>query len=311
MDEITFGEVIRSIRKAKGMTQEEVAEGICSTSSLSKMENGSQVPSRQRFQKIMERLGEPGYSYAHFFSSGEAEREQYRREALEALEGGRVERAEELLLWWKKDADSEEDVMERQFWQTAELLWRRIYEAPGPGYRERCMELFSMTRSSFCLQKEWREDNFTRTETLLLNNAGLGFLWEKRYREAAGVFLQLYSINERTGKKRSDYRKKKAVLCGLFRRDGAVVGCRPLLCPRNRLRPGTGRRGALPAASSDRHGVGQPGRRGRGSVSGAGTDPANRFGPVGAGGGGKARFLFSAAAARDFHSVVAISHSVL
>lgn len=162
----------------------------------------------------MERLGEPGYSYAHFFSSGEAEREQYRREALEALEGGRVERAEELLLWWKKDADSEEDVMERQFWQTAELLWRRIYEAPGPGYRERCMELFSMTRSSFCLQKEWREDNFTRTETLLLNNAGLGFLWEKRYREAAGVFLQLYSINERTGKKRSDYRKKKAVLCG-------------------------------------------------------------------------------------------------
>ena len=45
MDEITFGEVIRSIRKAKGMTQEEVAEGICSTSSLSKMENGSQVPS--------------------------------------------------------------------------------------------------------------------------------------------------------------------------------------------------------------------------------------------------------------------------
>ena len=139
MDEITFGEVIRSIRKAKGMTQEEVAEGICSTSSLSKMENGSQVPSRQRFQKIMERLGETGYSYAHFFSSGEAEREQYRREALEALEGGRVERAEELLLWWKKDADSEEDVMERQFWQTAELLWRRIYEAPGPGYLERCM----------------------------------------------------------------------------------------------------------------------------------------------------------------------------
>ena len=164
-------------------------------------------------------------------------------------------------------------------------------------------------------QKKWREDNFTRTETLLLNNAGLGFLWEKRYREAAGVFLQLYSINERTGKKRSDYRKKKAVLCGnlavCFGEMGRLSDAVRYYVPRNRLRPGTGRRGALPAASSDRHGVGQPGRRGRGSVSGAGTDPANRFGPVGAGGGGKARFLFSAAAARDFHSVVAISHSVL
>ena len=213
MDEITFGEVIRSIRKAKGMTQEEVAEGICSASSLSKMENGSQVPSRQRFQKILERLGESGYSYAHFFSNSEAEREQYRREALEALEGGRVERAEELLLRWKKTPEAE-DVMERQFWELTELLWRRIYEKPGPEYREKCMELFSLTRSAFCLQGKWREDNFTRTETLLLNNAGLGFLWEKQYREAARVFLQLYSINERTGRKRPDYRKKKAVLCG-------------------------------------------------------------------------------------------------
>ena len=74
MDEITFGEVIRSIRKAKGMTQEEVAEGICSTSSLSKMENGSQVPSRQRFQKIMERLGSPAILMP-IFSAAERRRE--------------------------------------------------------------------------------------------------------------------------------------------------------------------------------------------------------------------------------------------
>ena len=46
MDEITFGEVIRSIRKAKGMTQKEVADllGI-SQSYISRLE-----------KKIMKRL---------------------------------------------------------------------------------------------------------------------------------------------------------------------------------------------------------------------------------------------------------------
>lgn len=97
MRELTFGEVIRGIRKAKGMTQEEVAEGICSASSLSKMENDSQVPSRQKFQKIMERLGETGYSYAYFFSIRDIEKQQMRRELMRALEFGRVEQAEELL----------------------------------------------------------------------------------------------------------------------------------------------------------------------------------------------------------------------
>ena len=47
MREMTFGEVIRNIRRQKGMTQEVEAEGICSVSSLSKMENGSQSPSSQ------------------------------------------------------------------------------------------------------------------------------------------------------------------------------------------------------------------------------------------------------------------------
>lgn len=213
MKELTFGEVIRGIRKAKGMTQEEVAEGICSASSLSKMENDSQVPSRQKFQKIMERLGETGYSYAYFFSIRDIEKQQMRRELMSALEFGRVEQAEKLL-WNARRSVPEADKTERQFWKTGELLWRQMYTEVLEDYTLRCVELFQMTRAWPDWSASSREQSFTKVEILLMNNAGLGYFWEQRYREALQIFLHLYYILERDRKRMVDYERKKAVLCG-------------------------------------------------------------------------------------------------
>lgn len=69
MAKYDIGDVIRDSRKRQGITQEELAYGICTASSLSKIENKIQVPSRSTFRAIMERLGEPGYLYSTFASS--------------------------------------------------------------------------------------------------------------------------------------------------------------------------------------------------------------------------------------------------
>ena len=44
-----IGQRIRGVRESRGMTQEELADGICSTGTLSKIENGLQVPKRKTF----------------------------------------------------------------------------------------------------------------------------------------------------------------------------------------------------------------------------------------------------------------------
>ena len=213
MNDITFAEVIRGIRRAKGMTQEEVAEGICSVSSLSKMENGSQVPSRKKFQELMERLGETGYSYAHFFSGREAERQRQRKELIRALEFGRSEQAEEIL-WKARKTYTQQDRSERQFWKMGELLWRQLYTQTYEDYAQRCIEVFLMTRT----WPDWRNrtpaQRFTRVELLLLNNAGLGYFWQGRFGEALQIYLRLYGMLEHDQDKLPDYKRKKAVICG-------------------------------------------------------------------------------------------------
>ena len=66
-----IGQRIRGVRESRGMTQEELADGICSTGTLSKIENGLQVPKRKTFTALMQRLGEPEYLYSIHLSREE------------------------------------------------------------------------------------------------------------------------------------------------------------------------------------------------------------------------------------------------
>ena len=52
-----LGDYICESRKQLGITQEELAFGICSTGTLSKIENGFVVPKRKNYEAIMQRLG--------------------------------------------------------------------------------------------------------------------------------------------------------------------------------------------------------------------------------------------------------------
>ena len=57
MSEYCMGEMIKRTRKMQNMSQEELAFGICSVSTLSRIENGLETPARATFEKMIERLG--------------------------------------------------------------------------------------------------------------------------------------------------------------------------------------------------------------------------------------------------------------
>lgn len=67
------GDFIREKRLRKGYTQEEVSFGICTTASLSRIENGLQMPGRYMLDKLMERLGYENSVFDMFVSKEDME----------------------------------------------------------------------------------------------------------------------------------------------------------------------------------------------------------------------------------------------
>lgn len=57
MGKYRLGDIIRMTRKSLSITQEQLSEGICSVETLSRIENGSQNPSRDIYELLMVRMG--------------------------------------------------------------------------------------------------------------------------------------------------------------------------------------------------------------------------------------------------------------
>lgn len=74
MQNNTLGETIRSLRKQAGLSQEELADGICSAVSISRIENGLQMPSRFVLEELLSKLGVGIYQICNIFYMNENQR---------------------------------------------------------------------------------------------------------------------------------------------------------------------------------------------------------------------------------------------
>ncbi len=74
MQKNTLGETIRSLRKKAGLSQEELADGVCSAVSISRIENGSQMPSRIVLEGLLSKLGVGIYQICNIFYMSENQR---------------------------------------------------------------------------------------------------------------------------------------------------------------------------------------------------------------------------------------------
>ena len=52
-----FGYILRNRREELGYTQEDLADGICSVPTLSRIENGERMPTKEHFEMLIQRLG--------------------------------------------------------------------------------------------------------------------------------------------------------------------------------------------------------------------------------------------------------------
>lgn len=61
-----LGSILKARREELGITQEELADGICSVPTLSRIENGERMPTKNHFEMFMQRLGYSAMSMDFF-----------------------------------------------------------------------------------------------------------------------------------------------------------------------------------------------------------------------------------------------------
>jgi len=93
-----IGKLVRQLRKQRGMTQEELADGILSRTNLSRLENGEQLPHKDKLDVLLQRLGLNSHeAYSHYLSVKEFDFSVKCDDILSLIANNKNEEAETLI----------------------------------------------------------------------------------------------------------------------------------------------------------------------------------------------------------------------
>ncbi len=110
-----IGDFIKEMRERRGYTQEDLSFGICSASSLSRIETGTQNPSNQTLDALMERLGIESGMFTEYVSREEAEYYTIKGEVRQAILKQEYGKLESLVQKLEKVTDNKVD-FEKQYY---------------------------------------------------------------------------------------------------------------------------------------------------------------------------------------------------
>lgn len=151
-DNNSLGRTIRLLRKEKHLTQEQLTEGICSPVTISRIENGRQMPTKSVLDDLLSRLGTNIYQICDVYYT--TERDNEFAEIIEcadaALRRGNVDEARGLLD--TVDEPSRERPPYRQLYL---MMSARMLITPHGEHLDEALCLLeqsiSLTRPSLCL----------------------------------------------------------------------------------------------------------------------------------------------------------------
>jgi len=112
-------------RKERKISQEDLSYGICSTSNLSRIENNEQIPSRVKYESLMERMGLSPLIFPSFRSEREVEIYRLRHEINQLFKPENYKKVEKLLSELKLFTIKEQsDKIFIEYVDTLLLIWK-------------------------------------------------------------------------------------------------------------------------------------------------------------------------------------------
>ena len=157
-----YGTFIRREREFLGMRQRELADGICTIATISRIENGSQTPTPVLFKLLLERLGVSGFSYEDFFEASSLHLLNLQKRIMACLD--------------KKDLDSlplllgeyhdlaKRNCWEEQFFQFAKGWYLFLLDGNGQRFLEVCEEAMRVMRPGYRLCDDLSKANLMQNE---------------------------------------------------------------------------------------------------------------------------------------------------
>lgn len=109
-----FGIIIKQRREELGYTQEDLAEGICSVVSLSRIENGERMPTKNHIEMLLQRLGLSDAILDSYVNENTLYLHELKFRIRQAVILGQFEKAQGLISDYKCKADMQLP-LERQF----------------------------------------------------------------------------------------------------------------------------------------------------------------------------------------------------
>ena len=192
---INPGNTIRELRRSLGITQEDLAYGICSVPKYSRIEAGKQRPSAEEFQTLMRRLHETELSFDDLYLGDDL---IHRSTLLRLEEEARLDHWENVagIISGYEDFISSMTPEKMQIISFFELMLSYYLDEyfSGAVLCETALSILRNSRPTFCWDTRQLDFFPTRTEFLLLNAAACGMIEsgkEALYTRARGLLCEL------------------------------------------------------------------------------------------------------------------------
>ena len=221
MKEVMVGNTLRQCRLGNGYTQEELGEGICSPSTISRIENGSQRPSRSVFTMLVEKMGEERVLYDDYVGDYDYEIYDLISRSCTCLERGDVAGADNYLNKLKYLIGDEEELTDKGkcIYKFAELTSASIDYAKNKDSRENVElyqygyylyeEIDQLLESCINLGMVHRLD---KMEIRMYNLMGYAKFLQQDYKNAIDIWVKLIDSYRSKDDEGADYPKEMASL---------------------------------------------------------------------------------------------------
>jgi len=200
MKELFLGEYIRQRRLDLGLTQEQLCEGICEPITVSRMENGRQMPSYHRICAFLQRLGLPDDRYFALLSKNELEiktlQDEIRADAIRFYRAAPENRANIRTAGLQKLEELEklaepDDRIVRQYIMGEQVTFGKPDGPYSPEERlELLLEALRITVPYLNLE-EINLGLYSMDETTLLNQIAVAYAQMGQEKKAIDIYRQL------------------------------------------------------------------------------------------------------------------------